>query len=316
MAEKGRAAAAIGGQAVIEGVMMRGKRHWALAVRKPDGEIVTHSEPLNPLADRYPVLRLPVLRGMIGLWESMSLGIKTLMMSANESLDEGEQEISKKEMALSLTLGIGLAIGLFFILPLFAASPVKRWFPDSSAAFVIAEGILRVVILVIYILVVSLIPHLRRVFEYHGAEHKSIHAFEAGVELNPFNVARYTPLHPRCGTSFLLIVMVVAIIAFSFVPIPSDWTNIPYLLLFIASRIIGIPLIVGLSYEVIKYAGRHKDSTAMRVIMFPGLMLQRLTTRQPDPSQIEVAIRALERVLELEPVEVDETGKADVEVMA
>ena len=288
--------------------MMRGKRHWSLAVRRPDGEISLHSQPLNPLADRYRVLKLPVLRGMIALWESLSLGIKTLMMSANESLGEEEEEISKKEMGISLAVGIILAVGLFIVLPLFAARPVKWWIPNDSV-FVFTEGVIRIVILIVYILVVSRIKQLRRLFEYHGAEHKSIHAFEAGLELEPDNVRRFSPLHPRCGTSFLLIVMVLAIIVFTFVGTPG-------ILWLVLSRLVGIPLIVGLSYEVIKYAGKHKDSAFMKTVMYPGLLLQRLTTREPDASQIEVAIKALEGVLAQEPVEVDKGGKADVEVMA
>ena len=308
MSDKARPAAAIGGQAVIEGVMMRGKRHWSLAVRRPDGEISLHSQPLNPLADRYRVLKLPVLRGMIALWESLSLGIKTLMMSANESLGEEEEEISKKEMGISLAVGIILAVGLFIVLPLFAARPVKWWIPNDSV-FVFTEGVIRIVILIVYILAVSRIKQLRRLFEYHGAEHKSIHAFEAGLELEPDNVMRFSPLHPRCGTSFLLIVMVLAIIVFTFVGTPG-------ILWLVVSRLVGIPLIVGLSYEVIKYAGKHKDSAFMKTVMYPGLLLQRLTTREPDASQIEVAIKALEGVLAQEPVEVDKGGKADVEVMA
>ncbi len=288
--------------------MMRGKRHWALACRRPDGTISLHSEALKPLADRYPVLKWPILRGIIALWESMSLGIKTLGISANESLGEEERDITKKEMAISLGIGIVMAVGLFVVLPLFAAGTVRDWFPNS-ATFVAGEGVLRIAILIIYILVVSRIGQLRRVFEYHGAEHQTIHALESGLELTPANVKDFSPLHPRCGTSFLLIVMVLAIAVFSFVGIPS----LPWLVL---SRLIGIPLIIGLSYEVIKYAGKHKDNAFMKVVMYPGLMLQKLTTRAPDESQIEVAIKALEGVAALEPIEMDHGGKADVEVMA
>jgi uncharacterized protein YqhQ len=301
-------AASIGGQAVIEGVMMRGKRHWSVAVRRPDGEISLHTEPLKPLAERYPILKWPVLRGIIALWESLSLGIRALSISANESMGEEERDISKKEMALSLGIGIVLAVGLFVVLPLLAAGSVKDRFPNS-ATFVLAEGILRIIILILYIYIVSRIKQLRRVFEYHGAEHKTIHALEAGLELEPENVKHFSPLHPRCGTSFLLIVMVLAILVFSFVGLPGIWW-------LIVSRLIGIPLIVGLSYEVIKYAGKHKDSAVMKFIMYPGMLLQRLTTREPDTSQIEVAIKALEGVTALEPVEIDEKGEGDIEVMA
>lgn len=298
----------MGGQAVIEGVMMRGKRHWALAVRRPDGEISLHSEPLRPLADRYSFLKLPVARGVIGLWESLSLGIRALTMSANESLGEEEEDISRKEMAFSIGVGVVLAIGLFVVVPLFAARSVKSWFPNSSF-FVLAEGILRIFILIAYIWVVSRIKQLRRVFEYHGAEHKTIHALEAGLELTVENVKKFSPVHPRCGTSFLLIVMVLAIAVFSFVGVPG-------LVWLIISRLVGIPLLVGLSYEVIKYAGRHKNSKFMQVVMYPGLLLQKLTTREPDLSQIEVAIEALKGVAAWEEIEMDHDGKADVEVMA
>lgn len=305
---KSKPAAAVGGQAVIEGVMMRGKRHWALACRRPDGEISLHSEPLNPLADRYAFFRWPVARGVGALWESMTLGIRALSISANESLGEGEEEIGKKEMGVSLLIGVVLSVGLFIVLPLVAVGAFRDRFP-AAWMFVLTEGIVRIIILVLYILAVSRIKQLRRLFEYHGAEHKTIHALESGLELEPETVSHFSPLHPRCGTNFLLIVMVMAIIVFSFVGTSPLWW-------LITSRLIGIPLMVGLSYEVIKFAGKHKDSHAMTVIMFPGLLLQRLTTREPDFPQIEVAIQALKGVMELEPVEVDHGGKADVEVMA
>lgn len=307
-AAKGKPAAAIGGQAVIEGVMMRGKRHWALACRRPDGDISLHSEPLNPLADRYEYFKWPIMRGIGALYESMSLGMRALSMSANESLGEEEEEIGKKEMAISLTIGIVLAVGLFVVLPLVAVGSIRDVFP-ASWLFVLTEGIFRIILLILYIGAISRIKQLRRLFEYHGAEHKTIHALESGLKLTPENISRFSPVHPRCGTSFLLIVMILAIIVFSFVGTSPLWW-------LIVSRIIGIPLIVGLSYEVIKYAGKHKDSIVMKIAMYPGMLLQRLTTREPDSPQIEVAIAALEGVVALEPVEVDLQGRADVEVMA
>ncbi len=308
MSAKRHVSASVGGQAVIEGVMMRGKRHWSLAVRRPDDGIGLHSEPLNPLADRHRYFKLPVVRGVVGLWESLSLGMRALAMSANESRGEAEEDISKKEMGLSIAIGVILAVGLFVVLPLFVVRSVRGWLPDSSL-FVLVEGLLRILILIAYIWAVSRIKQLRRVFEYHGAEHKTIHALEAGLELVPENVKKFSPVHPRCGTNFLLIVMVLAIAVFSFVGVPG-------LLWLILSRLLGIPLIVGLSYEVIKYAGRHKDSQLMRFVMFPGLLLQKLTTREPDLSQIEVAIAALEGVAAAEPIEMDHDGRAEVEVMA
>ena len=298
----------MGGQAVIEGVMMRGKRHWALAVRRPEGDISLHSEELKPLADRYSFVKLPILRGIIGLWESLSLGMRALAMSANESMGEEEEDISKKEMGVSILIGVVIAVALFVVLPLFAV----RMFGSlraHSTLFVLVEGILRIFILIAYIWVVSRIKQLRRVFEYHGAEHKTIHALEAGLELTPENVRRFSPVHPRCGTSFLLIVMVLAVAFFTFVGVPS-------LFWLVVSRLVGIPLVVGLSYEVLKFAGKHKDSRVMQIIMYPGMLLQKMTTREPDTSQIEVAIKALEGVAALEPIEMDHGGKADVEVMA
>ncbi len=308
MSGEKQASASVGGQAVIEGVMMRGKRHWSLAVRRPDDGVGVHSEPLNPLADRHLYLRLPVVRGVVGLWESLSLGMRALAMSVNESMGDEEEDISRKEMGLSIAIGVILAVGLFVVLPLFVARSVRGWLPNSSL-FVLMEGLLRIFILIAYIWAVSRIRQLRRVFEYHGAEHKTIHALESGLELVPENVKKFSPLHPRCGTNFLLIVMVLAIAVFSFVGVPG-------LLWLIISRLLGIPLIVGLSYEVIKYAGRHKDSRAMQLVMLPGLLLQKLTTREPDLSQIEVAIAALEAVAAVEPIEMDHGGRADVEVMA
>ncbi len=308
MSEGRHASASVGGQAVIEGVMMRGKRHWSLAVRRPDEGIGVHSEPLKPLADGHAYLRLPVVRGVVGLWESLSLGMRALAMSANESMGEEEEDISRKELGVSIAIGVILAIGLFVVLPLFVVRSAHSLLPNSSL-FVLVEGLLRILILIAYIWVVSRIKQLRRVFEYHGAEHKTIHALEAGLELVPENVKKFSPLHPRCGTNFLLIVMVLAIAVFSFVGVPG-------LLWLILSRLLGIPLIVGLSYEVIKYAGRHKDSRAMHLVMIPGLLLQKLTTREPDLAQIEVAIAALEGVAAAEPIEMDHGGRADVEVMA
>jgi uncharacterized protein YqhQ len=305
---KGQPSAAIGGQAVIEGVMMRGKQHWSLAVRKPDGDIFIKTEELTPLALKYPVFKWPVLRGVIALWESMALGMKALSISASVSVEEEDFTISKKEMVLSFGLGILLAVALFVVLPLYATKQVEGWFPNS-ALFILAEGLLRILILILYILVVSRIKQLRRLFEYHGAEHKTIHALEHGLELDAANVERFSPLHPRCGTSFLLIVMVLAIIVFSFVGIPS-------LIWLVISRLIGIPLIIGLAYEVIKYAGKHTDSKFMSAVMYPGLLLQRLTTREPDLGEIEVAIKALEGVISREPIELDHSGAADLEVMA
>jgi uncharacterized protein YqhQ len=298
--------AQVGGQAVIEGVMMRGVDHWSLAVRRPDEAIGVHDFPLVSWMKRYPALKVPVVRGVVALVESLVIGIRALTMSANESLGEDEQELGKKEIAVTLVIALAFAIGLFFLAPLFLTGLFKGWL-GTGILFWIVEGMVRVAIFLVYLLVVTQIPDLRRVFEYHGAEHMCIHAFEHDDKLTVQNVERYKTLHLRCGTSFLLIVMVVSILVFAVVQWPA-W----YLL--ILSRVVLVPLIAGISYEVIKFAGRHEESAVVRVIMAPGLALQWMTTKRPDQGQIEVAIAALEKIVELEPQ--DREPVKGVEVMA
>lgn len=301
----------IGGQAVIEGVMMRGVSNWTLAVRKPDQEIAVHDFPLVPFATRHWVWRLPVVRGVVALVESMVIGVKALQLSANESMvgeteDEPAPQLGKKEMAVTLIVALAIAVGLFFLAPLGLAGLLKGWL-GTGVAFWLVEGLIRVAIFIIYLLVVTRIPDLRRVFEYHGAEHMAIHALEHDEPLTVEACEKYRTLHLRCGTSFLLIVMVVSILVFAVVQWPA-W----YWL--IISRVVLIPLIAGISYEIIKWSGRHEDNVVIRAIMMPGLALQWLTTRQPDQSQIEVALGALGRVIELEPL--DRAPVEGVEVMA
>jgi uncharacterized protein YqhQ len=298
--------AQIGGQAVIEGVMMRGVDWWSLAVRRPDETIGVHHYPLVSLMKRYPVLKLPVLRGMIALYESLVIGIRALMQSANESLGEEEGELSKKEIAVTLTIAFAFAIGLFFIAPLFLTGLLDHWLGEGFL-FWMVEGFVRVGIFIAYLVIVTQIKDLRRVFEYHGAEHMSIHALEHGEELTVANVEKYKTLHLRCGTSFLLIVLVVSIFVFAAVGRP-DW----YLL--VLSRIVLVPLIAGISYEVIRFAGRHEHNRFVRFTMAPGLALQWMTTKPPDSAQVEVAIAALEKIIELEPQ--DRPPVKGVEVMA
>jgi uncharacterized protein YqhQ len=288
--------APIGGQAVLEGVMMRGVSVWAVAVRKPDGEIEVTSEPLVSWAKRHRVLRWPVIRGVVALAESLKIGFKALAISANAQLeeedDEEPQEIGGWMWGLTIALSLALAIGLFFVLPVGATSLIKDEL-GSAFLFWLVEGLLRTAIFIAYIVAISRLPDLRRVFEYHGAEHKTISAFEAEDRLVPARAKLYSRLHPRCGTSFLLIVMVLAVFVFAPIGLPA-W----YWLL--ASRILGIPLIAGLSYEVIKWAGKNRQKRWVRALMWPGLMLQNLTTREPDESQLEVAIAALDAVLAVE----------------
>jgi uncharacterized protein YqhQ len=301
--------APIGGQAVLEGVMMRGVSTWSVAVRKPEGEIEVTSEPLVSWAKRHRVLRLPVIRGVVALAESLKIGFRALAISANAQLAEEEdaEPIGGLTWGITIALSLVLAIGLFFVVPVGATSLIKDQL-GSALLFWLVEGVLRTAIFIGYILLISRMPDLRRVFEYHGAEHKTISAFEAGDRLVPERAARYSRLHPRCGTSFLLIVMVLAIFVFAPIGLP-EW----YWLLL--SRILGIPLIAGLSYEVIKWAGRNRHKAWVRAVMWPGLMLQNLTTREPDHEQLEVAIRALEAVLAVEKPE--EVAKdAEIEIVA
>ena len=288
--------APIGGQAVLEGVMMRGVSTWAVAVRKPDEQIEVTSEPLVSWAKRHRALRLPVIRGVVALAESLKIGFRALAISANAQLEEedGEEPEPIGGLTWGLTIGFSLvlAIGLFFVVPVGATSLIKDQL-GSPFLFWLVEGVLRTAIFIGYIVAISRLPDLRRVFEYHGAEHKTISCYEAGDRLVPGRAELYSRLHPRCGTSFLLIVMVLAIFVFAPIGLPA-W----YWL--VLSRILGIPLIAGLSYEVIKWAGRNRNKRWVRAIMWPGLMLQNLTTRAPDREQLAVAIAALEAVLAVE----------------
>src|SRR5690349_14974456 len=303
--------APVGGQAVLEGVMMRGVSVWAVAMRLPTGEIEIASEPIKPWAQRHRLWRLPVLRGVVALGESLKIGFKALALSANAQLEEDEEgekeEIGGWVWGLTIALSMVLAVGLFFVVPVGLTSLIKDQL-GSPFLFWLIEGILRTAIFIGYLAVISQLRDLRRVFEYHGAEHKTISCYEAEDELTPARAKLYSRLHPRCGTSFLLIVMVLAIFVFAPIGLPA-W----YWLL--ASRILGIPLIAGLSYEVIKWAGKNRRKAWVRGLMWPGLMLQNLTTREPDEEQLAVAIAALEKVLEEED---DERirGESPIEIVA
>jgi uncharacterized protein YqhQ len=363
--------APLGGQAVLEGVMMRGVRHWAVAVRKPLvdkaadgkalaskngdgadddaptsagearlsgafevamereatlsaeeesgeleqlGEIEVKTFSLTSALSRHRSLRIPILRGIVALGGSLAIGFKALGISANAQLPEGEaeeepQEISAGIWAGTVVVSLVFAIGLFFLLPLGLTSLIKDQL-HSSALFWIVEGCVRTAIFLGYMVLLSRIKDLRRVFEYHGAEHKTISCFEAGLDLTPENAQRFSRLHPRCGTSFLLIVMVVSIFVFGAVGMPA-W----YLL--VATRIVGVPIIAGISFEIIKFAGRNRSRRWVRAVMWPGLKLQLLTTREPELDQLAVAIAALEAVLALEePGSLDAKDLVGVEVVA
>lgn len=305
----------IGGQAVMEGVMMKAPDFMAIAVRRSDGTIEVTKKALTTVKDRYPILKLPVLRGIITFAETMVLGVKSLMTSAELYGDEDEDyKPSRFETFLAEKLGkniddviiytavvmaVFFAIGVFVFLPALISTFFRRWVANNIAVNFL-EGLVRLAIFLIYITLVSKMKDIRRVFEYHGAEHKTIHCYEHDEELTVENVRKYTTLHPRCGTAFLLIVMVISIILFSFL----GWQNIFIRML---SRILLLPLIAGLSYEVTRFAGKS-DAPFIRAIMYPGMMLQKLTTREPDDQQIEVAIRAF--VEAAKGLEGEETGEA------
>ena len=278
----------VGGQAVIEGVMMRGKTHVAVAVRQPDGEISVDVRPVNSISDRYPILKKPFLRGVVSLVESLVMGMKALAYSAQVSGDEDEK-LDSKEMALTIAVSAGLAILLFIVIPTWSMRFLTGITQDHMALN-LAEGMLRMAIFLAYIAAISSMNDIQRVFQYHGAEHKTIYTYEAGLPLKVENVRPFSTLHPRCGTNFLMIVMLISMFIFTFLGWPS-------LLERIASRIILMPVIAGVSYELIRYAGAHTDNPLVRIAITPGLLLQKLTTRQPDDSQIEVAIASLKAVV-------------------
>jgi len=302
-------AVSYGGQAVLEGVMMRGPSNWSVAVRKPDGDIAHVSRNIESPMKRHVLARLPVVRGVIALGESLAIGFRALAISANyaaqeegDEPDEVPKELSRGQLFFAFAIAIGFAIALFKVTPELLTDLLPI---DRTGVFVIVEGVIRVSIFIVYLSLISLLPDLRRVFQYHAAEHKAINALEAGDELVPERVQRHSLIHPRCGTAFLLWVMVIAIFVFAFFGRPA-W----YWL--IATRILLLPVIAGLAYELIRFAGKHTGNRVLMGLLAPGLWLQRLTTREPTLEQIEVSIRALQEVLRVERTDAD----ARVEVMA
>jgi uncharacterized protein YqhQ len=340
--------APLGGQAVLEGVMMRGVRHWAVAVREPApdaaqgdagsepardgaqsdagtepardgaqsdagteplGSIVVKRFELTSRIKRHWVYRLPVIRGVVALVESLGIGLRALSISASAQLPEEEQEISGGAWFGTVLVSVVFAVGLFFVVPVGLTSLIKDQL-GSSLLFWLVEGVVRTAIFLGYLVLLSRIPDLRRVFEYHGAEHKVISCYEAEDDLTPARAKLYSRLHPRCGTSFLLVVMIMAIFVFAPVGLPAWW-------ILVLTRILGVPLIAGLSFEVIKWAGRNRARPWVQAIMYPGLQLQRLTTREPDLDQLAVSIASLQSVLEVErPGEATAEDMLGVEVVA
>ena len=281
----------VGGQAVIEGVMMRGPGKLAVAVRKPNGEITVDLKDAGSVSDRYPILKKPFLRGVVSLVESLSYGMKALSFSAQASgeEEEGAESMSSLELAGTIAVSVGLAVLLFVVLPTGAMKLLQNE-GFSPMVLNLCEGLLRLGIFLLYIWGISRQKDIQRVFQYHGAEHKTIYTYEHGLPLRVENVRPFSTLHPRCGTNFLMIVMLISIFIFTFLGWPSLWERI-------LSRLLLMPVVAGISYEIIRFAGKHMDKPWVRAAILPGLALQKLTTRQPDDDQIEVAIASLKAVL-------------------
>jgi uncharacterized protein YqhQ len=292
-----------GGQAVMEGVMLRGSKAMAVAVRQPDGEIVIHTEPLSAHIYAGKISKIPVLRALTSLWDVLVLGIRTLMFSADVALAEEEDiEFSGPIAWGTVIVSFAIAIGIFFVGPLLLVGVIDRYIESAFLSNVV-EGTLRLALFVAYIWAIGRIPDIARVFAYHGAEHKTINAYESGAELTPEQVSKYSTAHYRCGTAFLLSVMVISILVFALLGRPPMGLRI-------LSRIVLIPLVAGVAYEYIRFTNRYRDNPIIRAVAKPNLALQSLTTREPDASMLEVAIAALKRVLETdqEPAPSDTTS--------
>jgi uncharacterized protein YqhQ len=283
-----------GGQAVIEGVMIRGRKSLVTAIRRPGGDIVTDVRPL-PALTTGRLRRIPLVRGVVVLIEAMVLGIRSLLFSANVALEEEKQEIPTRALWIMVIAGAALMVALFVVAPLFLTSVINPYIPNS-VVFNVIEGAIRLIIFLAYLKLISLMPDIRRVFTYHGAEHKTVNAHEAGVPMEVGAIRAYSTAHVRCGTSFLFFVLIIAIIVFSFVGRQTLW-------LMVVSRILLIPVIMALGYEVIYFGARHTHNWLVKIILAPGLFLQALTTGEPDDKQIEVAIAAMNKALEIDGAE-------------
>ena len=301
-----------GGQALIEGVMMRGKHTQVMSVRLEDGRIVSQSEEFTTLADRHPFFGLPFVRGTFNMIDSLVVGMKALTWSTNMSLaaDEEEEELTPFEIAVTMAIALVLGVLLFFLLPV-AVAHLCQPFIQGNEAQNIFEGLVRVAVFLLYLLLISRMRDIHRVLQYHGAEHKSIHCLESGQDLTPENAMRHTRLHPRCGTSFLFLVMVISIFVFALVGVDNFAVRL-------VSRVVLIPVIAGVSYEVLKFCGSHMDKAWVRLIAWPGVQLQRLTTAEPDESMLEVAIYSLQKVRAVEENDpaLDPEFNADAQVLS
>ena len=291
----------VGGQAVLEGVMMRSPHAWGIAVRKPSGEIVTHSEPLERPSEQHKWMGWPVVRGVITLGHAMTLGFRALKFSANAALDEIPANENGKKMeitgwmaGLNMVFSIAFFIFMYKYLPLLATTELKKVNPVFGQQFVfnLVDGLIRIAMFLLFVWGVSLWKDIRRVYEYHGAEHKTVYAFENGDPLKTAAVQKYSTYHPRCGTSFLMTVMIISMVVYMFIPVTTFWARF-------AERIILLPLIAGVSYEIIRFAAKHRGSL-FALMTAPGLWLQRITTQPPDDSEVECAIVALDEAMKLE----------------
>ena len=282
---------AFGGQAVMEGVMIRSKDHLVVCVRQPNDEIVTKTEEIHSLSEKYRFLKLPFVRGILALFETLYSGIKGIYFSANAAFgDDEEESLNPKEIAVVVAVAVVLSILLFSVTPFFLTSLLNL---GGGALFNVAEGVVRLSFLLAYLAVISLFGDFKRIFQYHGAEHTAINAYEAGVELNVENARKYSRFHARCGTSFLLIVTLISILFFSIMPSADYLVRLSY-------RVVLIPVISAVSYELLRLSDRYKDSRIMKALVAPGLGLQHFTTRQPDDKMIEVAIKAVKEVESLQ----------------
>ena len=281
-----------GGQAVVEGVMMRGARHWAVAVRRPAGDVHVESHHIESVADRHPILRKPGLRGVIVLGQSLAIGVRALMIAANQSVED-EEQLTKRQVGVSLAIAMIFFVAIFILGPTLAFTWVERRFGGGVLTLVL-EGLFRVALFVGYLWLIGRTKDIHRVFEYHGAEHKTIAAFEHGDDLEATDlIDRYPKEHVRCGTNFLIIVMIITIFVFTLFGTPGIWWRL-------GSRVVAIPIIAGIAYEALRLGARFPDSLVMRGLMAPGIWLQKITTQEPDDSQIEVAVASFKEVLRRE----------------
>jgi len=315
----------IGGQAVLEGIMMRGKFNWAVAVRTPSGEIHTEAHDLPVNIHRKSWLKWPIVRGCVAMVDTLSLAMKAFSVSASLAGETEDEQLSAKEIAFTMVFGVGLAILFFIVLPAFATNFLGRFMPISMAEYPfrwnIVDGILRVVAFFLYVWAIGRMEDIQRVFGYHGAEHKTIHAYEHNLPLETSLIQRYSTSHVRCGTSFLLMVMVVAIIVFSLTPVRLIAAalgiegRIGVVLVAIAARLILMPLVAGIAYEItVKWAGNHSENPVVKLLLWPGLQMQRMTTREPDDGMVEVAVAAMQPIIAREDREARIAAGEDIDL--